>query len=106
MRLEEEECEPIDQGATPLTADEAEALLPEAPGWTLNDSTIMRELEFDTFREAIDFVDGVADLAESQDHHPDIYISFKNVRLELSTHMIAGLSRNDFILAAKINELV
>ncbi len=73
------------------------------PGWTLVNSTITREFKFKNFIEAMQFVNKVADLANSEDHHPDIHISYSKVRLELSTHAIGGLSMNDFIVAAKIN---
>lgn len=57
------------------------------------------------FMLAIDFVKKVADIAEAEGHHPDIYIFYNLVRLELSTHSVGGLSENDFILAAKINSI-
>ena len=53
------------------------------------------------FKEAMAFVNRVADLAEEEGHHPDIYISWNRVRLDLTTHAIKGLSENDFIMAAK-----
>ena len=67
---------------------------------------IERQFRFKDFREAIAFVNKVADLAESEGHHPDIFISWNKVRLTLTTHKIGGLSRNDFVLAAKIDELL
>ena len=78
----------------------------ETPGWTLKDNAIEREFKFKDFREAISFVNGIAEIAEEEGHHPDIYIYYNKVRLELSTHNIGGLSKNDFVLAAKVNELV
>jgi 4a-hydroxytetrahydrobiopterin dehydratase len=55
---------------------------------------------------AIEFFDRVAELAEQEQHHPDLYLTgYRNVAIELSTHAIDGLSENDFIVAAKINEL-
>ena len=68
---------------------------------------IKREFQFQNFGEAIAFVDKVADLAQTEGHHPNIYIyDFKKVRLELWTHKIGGLHRNDFVLAAKIDGLL
>jgi 4a-hydroxytetrahydrobiopterin dehydratase len=66
---------------------------------------IKKEHKFKNFKEAMVFVNKVADLAEGEGHHPDIWISWNKVKLELFTHAIHGLSENDFILAAKIEQL-
>jgi 4a-hydroxytetrahydrobiopterin dehydratase len=60
---------------------------------------------FKDFKDSIDFVNKVAEIANEQDHHPDIHIYYNKVRIELTTHKIKGLSENDFILAAKINSI-
>ncbi len=65
----------------------------------------VREFTFDDFRQALDFVNEVGELAEEQGHHPDIYLSYGKVKIELWTHKIDGLHENDFILAAKIDAL-
>jgi 4a-hydroxytetrahydrobiopterin dehydratase len=90
----------------PLTRGEAERLAAEVPQWTLHDSAIEREFKFKDFPEAIDFVNEVARVAQAADHHPDIHISYNKVRLEFSTHKIGGLSKNDFVLAARVDKLV
>jgi 4a-hydroxytetrahydrobiopterin dehydratase len=77
----------------------------EVSGWKLKDAALAREFQFKNFGEAMSFVDKVAEAAESQGHHPDIFISYKTVRLTLTTHKIGGLSQNDFIMAAKIDQL-
>ena len=105
MTLTAQKCKPCEKGTPPLSAEEAGELAKDVPAWTLHEQSIEREFRFSDFREAIDFVDRVADLAEEEGHHPDIHISYSRVRLELSTHKIGGLSQNDFILAAKIDEL-
>ncbi|HOS43747.1 MAG TPA: 4a-hydroxytetrahydrobiopterin dehydratase, partial [Armatimonadota bacterium] len=69
-------------------------------------TAIARTVTFADFRAAMAFVNRVADLAEEQGHHPDLHISYRTVRIELSTHTIGGLSKNDFILAAKIDRLI
>ena len=89
----------------PLTQEEARTLLSEIPQWSLKDNSIERTFQFKDFKEAIDFVNKVAETANKEDHHPDIHIYYNKVRIELSTHKIKGLSKNDFILAAKINAL-
>ena len=106
MTLTQDNCIPCRAGTPPLSTREAEELLAETPLWTLNADSIEREFKFNDFREAIAFVNNVADVADREDHHPDIHIYYNRVRLELSTHKIGGLSRNDFILAAKIDTLV
>ncbi len=63
---------------------------------------IRREFKFKNFKEAMGFVNKVAEIAESEGHHPDIYIFYNKVDLELLTHAIKGLSTNDFIMASKI----
>ncbi len=88
-----------------LSLEEIEKLAPQIPEWSRKDQSIEREFKFRDFDEAMDFVDSVADLAADEDHHPDITISYDRVRLVLSTHKVGGLSRNDLILAAKIDRL-
>ena len=106
MALSAEKCVLCHEGTPPLSREESEELAKEIPQWTLKDKSIEREFTFKDFREAIGFVNKVADVAETQNHHPDICIYYNKVRLELSTHKIGGLSRNDFILAAKVDKLV
>ena len=106
--LLDKKCIPCEGGVSPFTKKEVESYLKEVPKWhlTSDDSSISRTFTFKNFKEAVAFVNRVADIAEAEGHHPDIHIyAYKNVRLHLSTHVIGGLSENDFILAAKINKL-
>ncbi len=105
MKLREQNCEPCHSGTLPLSYQDAAALVQEIPQWKLRDNSIEREFKFRDFKEAMDFVNRVAKAANEEDHHPDIHIFYNKVRLELSTHKIRGLSKNDFILAAKIDAL-
>lgn len=105
MTLSDEKCEPCRVGGTPLPAREAGELARRVPQWTLSDKQIEREFKFKDFHQAMAFVNRVAEVANEQDHHPDIYISYSRVLLTLSTHKIGGLSRNDFILAVKVDRL-
>ena len=98
-------CVACEAGTPPMPAAQAQTLLAEVPGWDLADQTLSRTFRFKDFKEAMAFVNQVADLAEAEGHHPDIHISWNRVRLELTTHAIKGLSENDFILAAKTNAL-
>lgn len=106
MTLAEQKCEPCRAETPALSHEESLQMLKETPAWTLKDNAIVREFKFGDFREAIDFVKAVADVAEAEDHHPDMCIYYNKVHIELSTHKIGGLSQNDFILAAKIDKLV
>jgi 4a-hydroxytetrahydrobiopterin dehydratase len=101
--LTQKYCMACEAGTPPLPAEHAQTLLAEVPGWTLAEQTLTRKFRFKDFREAMAFVNRVADLAEAEGHHPDFFISWNRVRLDLTTHAIKGLSENDFILAAKIN---
>lgn len=79
--------------------------MPVVPGWFLIGEEIKRDFKFKDFRQALDFVNKVAGIAESEGHHPDMYIFYNKVNLSLYTHAAKGLTENDFILAAKINNL-
>ena len=105
MKLSQAKCEPCQVGTPPLSREEAVELLKETPLWTLKDSAIEREFEFDDFRGAIAFINRVAEVAEAEGHHPDICIHWNEVDLDLFTHKIDGLHENDFILAAKIDAI-
>lgn len=98
-------CVPCEGNTPPLSTEEIEKLLPQIRGWKVIEGKILRrDFSFTNFKEAIAFVQSVADAAESEGHHPDILVhGWNKVRLELSTRAIGGLSENDFILAAKID---
>lgn len=104
MGLAEENCSPGAAGI-PLSTREVNELAPEVPQWSVKDQSVTREFEFPDFQQAMGFVNRTARLAESQGHHPDMAISYRRVRVALSTHKIGGLSRNDFILAARIDRM-
>ena len=105
--LSKEKCIPCEGDTLPLAREEVEALLTDVAGWRQEDyKKIWREFEYKNFVKAVDFINRIADVAEYEDHHPDILLhDYKRVRVELMTHAIGGLSRNDFIVAAKINEI-
>ncbi len=105
MELSQQKCEPCQVGTPPLSREEALELIKETRDWILKDNAIEREFEFDDFTGSIAFINRVAEVAEEEGHHPDIFIYYNKVRLQLSTHKIGGLSKNDFILAAKIDQL-
>ena len=91
----------------PFLEKEAERYLSQVSEWKLdsNAKKISKEFTFKNFLEAMHFVEEVAKIAESEGHHPDIFIHYNKVILTLWTHAIGGLSENDFIVAAKVNLL-
>lgn len=109
MDLRNKTCVPCEVGAPTVTEEELREYSKEVPKWEVydNKTKIKREFEFENFAKAIEFINKVAELAEHEGHHPNIYLyDYKKVRIELWTHKIGGLHRNDFILASKIDELV
>ncbi len=107
MELSQKTCTPCQGGIAPLTLSEAEALLPQVPDWRLLDNGIRleRRFNFKTFAAALAFVNRVGDLAEAEGHHPDIAFGWGYVNVLFYTHKINGLHENDFIMAAKVNQL-
>jgi 4a-hydroxytetrahydrobiopterin dehydratase len=89
------------KGIPPMARREAEQFLRVLKGWTLTDGSIEKEFPFKSYLNGLDFAYSVGKIAEEQDHHPDILIKWRRVKLTLSTHSVKGLSENDFILAAK-----
>lgn len=79
--------------------------LKKVPEWEHEKKAIERTFEFDDFSQAIDFVNQVAEIADEEDHHPDIDIRYNKVTLVLSTHSEGGLTENDFIMAERIDTL-
>lgn len=88
-----------------LEPEAVQRLLAEVPDWKLEGNTIARTFQFENFLLAIDFVNKVANEAESMNHHPDIDIRWNKVKLELATHSAGGLTDIDFTLARKIDRL-
>jgi 4a-hydroxytetrahydrobiopterin dehydratase len=105
--LADKRCVPCTKGAEPLKGEEIEKRKKElGPDWRVVDEHhLERQFKFEDFRQALDFVNEVGKLAEEQGHHPDIYLSYGKVRIQLWTHKINGLHENDFIMAAKIHAL-
>ena len=89
-----------------IEADDVESLLKKIPEWDHENKEIFRVIEFDEFMDGIDFVNGVAEIAEESGHHPDIEINWCAVTLRLTTHDQGGLTDADFELARKIDTLI
>ena len=106
--LIKKKCVPCEGGVPPLNADEVNRLLAAVPEWrvTPDGRRIARKWRVKDFEAGLEFFRRVGDLADAEDHHPDLHLTgYRNVAIEMSTHAIGGLSENDFILAAKIDEL-
>lgn len=108
MDLAKKKCVPCEAGTPPLTEKEIQQYLTElkTPWEVLENEKIRRTFKFKNFEGAMAFTNEVAELAESEGHHPDIHIFYNRVTIELWTHAINGLSENDFILASKVDELI
>ena len=106
--LAHKKCKPCDGGVLPFTEKQAQDYLNVTSGWVLNKDgkSIRKHYKFGNFKTALDFVNAVGAVAESENHHPDIVLKWGSVDIELSTHAIKGLSENDFILAYKIDNPV
>ena len=101
-------CAPCEGGIPPVSRAEAEATVRNLEGWTLDldGQRITRSWTVKNFMAGIDFFNKVAEVAESEGHHPDLHlVGYRNMAVELWTHAIGGLSENDFILAAKIDAI-
>jgi 4a-hydroxytetrahydrobiopterin dehydratase len=106
--LRAKKCQPCEGGVPPLSGDEVKRLLGSLPGWklTADGQRIRREWVAKNFLAGLDFFNRVGQLAEEEGHHPDLHlVGYRNVAIEIWTHAIGGLSENDFILAAKIDQL-
>ena len=115
-------CRPCEGGAEPLPLSAAQALLADLPGWQVVDlpappqnvggaqaggKAIRKTVTCKDCLGAVDLIQRIAPIAEADDHHPDLHLTgYRRLTIELSTHAIGGLSENDFILAAKIDQLL
>ena len=106
--LTQKKCQPCEGIGKALTLSEAQKFLSQVPDWQIDAAgkIISRELIMRNFMTAVKFIEQVAKIAEEENHHPDIHLTgYRKLRIDLSTHALKGLSENDFIVAAKINQL-
>lgn len=118
--LTKQHCVPCEGGVDPMTKSDAEAMRDfHVKDWVISDDdkpssheatneprNISKNFKFKDFKEALEFVNKVGDIAEAEGHHPDIELGWGKVNITLTTHAIHGLSQNDFIVAAKINNIL
>ena len=105
MDLAKQNCKPCEGGVSSMTQNEVDDSIAKLSGWELKDAKIYKRYTFSDFVSAMQFVNSVAAIAEEQNHHPTISIVYNKVKITLSTHVLNGLSLNDFIIAAKIDKL-
>jgi len=104
--LASKKCIPCRGGVPALKGKELEEFASQVEGWNVVDEHhLTRDYKFQDFAGALAFVNRVGHLAEDEGHHPDVYLAWGKVRLDLWTHKIDGLTESDFIFAAKVNEL-
>ncbi|SRR6266566_5033903 len=93
-------CGPC-KDAVPFSVDEASERLKELPGWVLQSGSLKKEFWFKSYLTGLEFACSLGRIAELEDHHPEMLVGWRRVRVTFSTHAIKGLSQNDFIMAAK-----
>jgi 4a-hydroxytetrahydrobiopterin dehydratase len=103
--LARQNCQATPAGSRPLEPADCEALAAALDGWQVEDgSRLEKEFATQNFRDTMAFASRIAEIAEREDHHPDLHLSYRRLGVVLTTHSVGGLSRNDFILAAKIDQ--
>ena len=106
MQLAKRQCEPCRAGTTPLSEAECAELMVELIDWTIEDGRLVKSVKMAGFMPPMNLANKIAALAESVSHHPDLLIRWGELKITIWTHTINGLSIADFILAARIDELV
>ncbi|ANB03869.1 4a-hydroxytetrahydrobiopterin dehydratase [Ectothiorhodospira sp. BSL-9] len=107
--LSQKQCVPCEGGVAPLDEKAAKGMMEKlASDWQLSDDAgkLSRTVRFRNYHETMAFVNAVAWIAHQQDHHPDMAVSYNQCQVDFSTHAIGGLSENDFICAAKVDQLL
>ncbi|HEY7784945.1 MAG TPA: 4a-hydroxytetrahydrobiopterin dehydratase [Pyrinomonadaceae bacterium] len=105
--LASKQCVPCRGGVPPLAGEELTKLSAQLNNWNVVDEHhLQKEYKFKDYREALQFVNQLSEIAEEQGHHPDICFGWGKVEVKIWTHKINGLTESDFILAAKIDQIV
>jgi 4a-hydroxytetrahydrobiopterin dehydratase len=106
--LAQESCQPRKGAEHALDDAQIEKYLEDLPGWkrTLDGAAIAKDFRFDDFHHTLGFINAVGFMANRQDHHPDLEAGYGHCKLHWSTHDVGGLSLNDFICAARVEQLL
>jgi 4a-hydroxytetrahydrobiopterin dehydratase len=103
--LARRKCVPYDDKTMPMSEEDAREYLEQIPGWALFEDHIVKEFNFNSYLDGLDFAYSLGKTAEEEDHHPDILVKCKRVTVTLTTHDIKGLSKNDFIMKVRADLL-
>ena len=103
--LLEQKCLPL-EGEPAMSAAQIAAHLNDAPGWALVSGAIEKTFTFNNFFQTMGFVNALGWICNTQDHHPDLAVSYSRCVVRFNTHSVGGISINDFICAAQVNQLV
>ena len=103
--LASKKCKPCEGSVAPYTPDQAKQLLKQLKGWIIEDGKLVKLYPFTNYYQTMAFVNALAWISHREDHHPDLLVGYNKCRVEYSTHAINGLSENDFICAAKSDQL-
>jgi 4a-hydroxytetrahydrobiopterin dehydratase len=105
-KLADRKCVPCMGGTPPLTAEQIAPLLAQLDGWRVEEhKKLIKSYRFKNFMYAVDFVNALTPVAEAENHHPELYVKWGEVRVYLWTHKIDGLTESDFVMAAKLDRL-
>jgi len=99
-------CQPCEGGVPPLSENEIAELMPSLGDWQRAGNTLVKTYRFANYHETMAFVNATAWISHREDHHPDLAVGYNQCVVSYTTHAIGGLSRNDFICAAKIDALL
>ena len=102
--LSRKKCIPCDYRTIPLPMDKINQYLKQLDGWILSNNIIEKEYLFSDYVTGLNFAYDLGKIAEAEGHHPEIIISWKRIRVILTTYIINALSKNDFVLASKFDE--
>jgi 4a-hydroxytetrahydrobiopterin dehydratase len=105
LALKQLHCRPLEAGQAMSDAD-VRARLAQVPGWRVDGDALEKGFEFADYHHTMAFVNAVAWVAHSEDHHPDLAVSYNRCTVRFNTHSVGGISINDFICAAKVNALL
>jgi 4a-hydroxytetrahydrobiopterin dehydratase len=108
QELTRKHCQPCEGGIPPLPQEKVREYLKDLSGWqpSADGKRIRREWRAKHFQAGLDFCNAIGKVAEAEGHHPDLHLTgYRNVAVEITTHAVGGLTENDFILAAKIDQL-
>lgn len=103
--LNQRSCRPVQPGSPPLSESQVQQYLAELPGWSIQGGKLAKTFSFKDYYETTAFANATFWVSHQQDHHPDIELSYNRLVIRYDTHSIGGLSENDFICAARVEQL-